>query len=143
MEQNKLKSIQGSLSPLLRDLGGLKDHPSEDTGAKKPSRAPVGASEARGRSSKDKKPDQKKVTKTLESWVQGPSNGTERLTMKTKSLNKRALEDTQPRKGGLKDIRSWFERQGLAQEEGKGRKDLKPEPVEEPSVREPTGEKPG
>ena len=72
-EQNKLPSLQGALSPLLGDLGGLKDHPSEDTGAKKLSRAPVGASEVRGRSSSNKKPDQKKVNKTLESWVQGPN----------------------------------------------------------------------
>ena len=126
----------------MGDLDTLKDHPSEDTGAKQPSRAPVGASEARGRSSKDKKPDQKKVIKTLESWVQGPSNGTERLAAKTKSLNKRALEDTQPRKGVFKDIRTWFERQGHAQEEVKEHKDLKPEPAEEPREKEPTGEKP-
>ena len=76
-EQNKLPSLQGALSPLLGDLGGLKDHPSEDTGAKKPSEAPVGASEARGRSSKDKKPEQKRVAKTLDSWVQGPSKKAE------------------------------------------------------------------
>ena len=73
MEQNKLQSLQGALSPLLGDLDGHKDHPSDDTGARSPSKAPVGASEVRGRSSKDKKPDQKKVFKTLESWVQGPS----------------------------------------------------------------------
>ena len=120
VEHNKLKCLQGTLSPLLGDLDGLKDHPSEDTAAETPSRAPVGATEARGRCSRDRKPDKKRASKALESWVQGPSNGTERLTMKTKSLNKRALEDTQPRKGGFKDIRSWFERQGLAQEEGKG-----------------------
>lgn len=53
------------LSPLLGDLGGLMDHPSEDNGAKKPSEALVGASEARGRSSRNKQPDKKKVKKTL------------------------------------------------------------------------------
>ena len=120
-------------------MGGLKDHPSEDTGAKKPSKAPVEASEARGRSSGDKKPDLKKVNKTLESWVQGPNKGTEGPATRTKSLKKRVSEDNQPRKG-FKDIRSWFEGQGLAQEEGKGRKDLKPEPEVEPnSEKEPTG----
>ena len=139
MEQNKLSSIQGALSPLLGDLGGLKDHPSEDTGAKKPSKAPVGASEVRGRSSRDKKPDLKKVNKTLESWVQGPNKGTEGPATRPKSLKKRATEDNQSRKG-FKDIRRWFEGQGLAQEGRKGRKDLKPEPEEEPTTeKEPTG----
>ena len=58
------------------------------------------------RSFKDKKPEQKKVAKTLESWVQGPSKQTERPATKTNSLKKRALEDTQHRKEGFKDIRS-------------------------------------
>ena len=123
----------------MGDLGGLKDHPSEDTGAKKPSKAPVGASEVRGRSSRDKKPDLKKVNKTLESWVQGPNKGTEGPATRPKSLKKRATEDNQSRKG-FKDIRRWFEGQGLAQEGRKGRKDLKPEPEVEPtSEKEPTG----
>ena len=54
MEQNKITTVQGALSPLLGDLGGSKDHPSEDTGAKRSSVALVGASEVRGRSSRDK-----------------------------------------------------------------------------------------
>ena len=109
----KLQSLQGALSPLLGDLDGLKDHPSEDTWAKTPSRALVGVSEVRGRSPRDSKPDQKRVLKTLESWVQGPSKKTERPTMKARSLKKRALEDNQQRKEALKDIRHWFETKGL------------------------------
>ena len=105
----------------------------------KPSKAPVGASEVRGRSSSNKKPDQKKVNKTLESWVQGPNKGTEGPATRPKSLKKRATEDNQPRKG-FKDIRRWFEGQGLAQEGKKERQDLKPEPEVEPtSEKEPTG----
>ena len=142
MEQNNQQNIQGALSPLLGDLGGQKGHPSEDTGAESPSRAPVGVSEVRGRSSRDSRPDQKRVLKTLESWVQGPSKKTEGLALKARGLRKRALEDNQPRKEGFKDIRTWFERKGSAQEHSNERKDLKLEPGKEPERKEPTGLKP-
>ena len=93
------------------------------------------------RSFKDKKPEQKKVAKTLESWVQGPSKKTERPAPKTKSLKKRVSEDTQQSKEGFKDIRSWFERKGLAQEEVKEHKDQKQDPGKEPKDKEPSGGK--
>ena len=126
----------------MGDLDGHKDHPSDDTGARSPSRAPVGASEARGRSSRDKKPEQKKVAKTLESWVQGPSKKTEGLAPKAKSLKKRAPEDNQIRKEGFRDIRSWFESKGSAQEKEKERKDPKLDPEQKPKGKEPPGVKP-
>ena len=78
----------------------------------------------------------------MESWVQGPSKKTERPAPKTKSLKKRALEDTQHTKEGFKDIRSWFERKGLAQEEAKECKDLKQDPENEPKGKEPSSVKP-
>ena len=118
-----------------------KDHPSEDTGAETPSRAPVGATEARGRCSRDRKPDKKRASKALESWVQGPSTKTERPAMKATSLKKRVREDTQPRKEAFKDIRYWFETKGLAQEKEKPRKDLKKDSEEEPTRKEPSGGK--
>ena len=130
------------MSPLLGDLDGHKDHPSEDTGARSPSKAPVGVSEVRGRSSRDSRPDQKRVLKTLESWVQGPSRRTEGLTPKAKSLKKRAPEDNQKRKEGFRDIRSWFESKGSAQERDKERKDPKLDPELEPKGKEPPGLKP-
>merc|ERR1712098_265885 len=94
IEQNQTTNAQGALSPLLGDLGGLKDHPSEDTGAKKTSQAPVEVSEARGRSSKDKQPDKKNIKKALEHWAQGPNKGTKGLTMEPRGQGRRAAEDS-------------------------------------------------
>ena len=124
------------------DLDGNKDHPTDDTGARSPSKAPVGVSEVRGRSSRDTRPDQKRVMKTLESWVQGPSSRTEGLAPKARSLKRRVSEDSQYRKEAFKDIRTWFERKGTAQEQGKESKGLEAGTREEPKVKEPTGLKP-
>ena len=142
MEQNNQQNIQGALGPLSGDLGGQKDHPSEDTGAESPSRAPVGVSVVRGRSSKDNKPDQKRVLKTLESWVQGPSSKTEGLAAKARSLKRRVSEDSQHRKEGFKDIRTWFESKGTAQEQDKERKGPEAGTRVESKGKEPTGLKP-
>ena len=142
MEQNSQQNIQGALSPLLGDLGGQKGHPSEDTGAGSPSRAPVGVSVARGRSSRDTRPDQKKVMKTLESWVQGPSSKTKGLATKAISLKRRVSEDSQYRKEGFKDIRTWFESKGTAQEQGKERGGPEAGTRERSKEKEPTGLKP-
>ena len=83
----------------MGDLDGLKDHPFEDTGARQISGAPVGASEERGRSSRDKQQNMKKVMKTLEPRAQGPSKGTKRLETETRGRKKRKPEDSQLRKG--------------------------------------------
>ena len=124
MELNQTTDTQGALSSLLGDLDGLKDHPSEDTGARKPSKAPVGASEERGRSSRDKQQKMKKVLKTLEPRDQGPNKVAERLGTETRSRKKRKPEDSQSGKGFM-DLKQWFERQGSAQEKGQERLDLK------------------
>ena len=99
MEQNKQESIQGALSPLSGDLDGHKDHPSDDTGAKSPSRAPVGASEVRGRSSRDTEAVKKKAKKVLESWAQGPNKGAKRSVTEPRSQRKRDVEESQTRRG--------------------------------------------
>ena len=96
--------------------------PSEDTRAWKPSEALVGASDERGRSSKDKQQYMKKVIKTLEPRAQGPSKGTKRLETETRSQKKRKPEDSQLRKGFM-DIKKWFEGQGSAQERREERLD--------------------
>ena len=114
----------------MGDLDGLKDHPFEDTGAKKTSEAPVGASEERGRSPRNNQQNLKKVFKTLEHRGQGPNKVTKGLHNETRSRRRSKLEDSQPRKGFL-DLRKWFERQGPAQEKEQERQDQKKEPEEE------------
>ena len=97
------------MGPLLGDLGGLKDHPIEDTGARRTSEAPVGTSEERGRSPRNKKPDMKKAIKALEKRGQGPSKETKGPQKETKNRRQRKIEDNQPGKG-VQDLRRWFER---------------------------------
>ena len=97
---------------------------------------------ARGRSSRDTRSDQKKVMKTLESWVQGPSSKTKGLATKAMGLKRRVSEDNQCRKEGFKDIRTWFESKGTAQEQGKERGGPEAGTRERSKEKEPTGLKP-
>ena len=108
------------------DLGGLKDHPIEDTGAKRTSEAPVGTSEERGRSPRDKKQNLEKVFKALENRGQGPNKETKGLHKGTKSRKERKPEDNQLRKG-VQDLRKWFERKDLALEKEPACQNLKTE----------------
>ena len=126
VENKQSTSIQGALGPLLGDLGGLKDHPiaDTDTGAEKTSGAPVGTSEERGRSPRNKKPDKKKAIKALEKRDQGPSKETKGPQKETKNRRQRKLEDNQPGKG-VQDLRRWFERKEPGTEPD--RKDMKQE----------------
>ena len=122
MENKQPTGTQGAVGPLLGDLGGLKDHPIADTGAEKTSGAPVGTSEERGRSPRNKKPDMKKATKALEKRDQGPSKATGGPHKETKVRKQRKSEDNQPGKR-VQDLRKWFERREPGKEPD--RKDLK------------------
>ena len=124
MEKKQPPGTQGAVGPLLGDLGGLKDHPIADTGAEKTSEAPVGTSEERGRSPRNKKPDMKKAIKALEKRGQGPSKETGGPQKETKIRRQRKLEDNQTGKG-VQDLRKWFERREPRKEPD--RKDMKQE----------------
>ena len=124
MENKQPTGTQGAVGPLLGDLGGLKDHPIADTGAEKTSEAPVGTSEERGRSPRNKKPDMKKAIKALEKRGQGPSKETGGPQKETKIRRQRKLEDNQTGKG-VQDLRKWFERREPRKEPD--RKDMKQE----------------
>ena len=75
------KLIQGAQSPLLGDEGGSQSHPSDDTGAQKPSLAPVGVPEESGRGSRKQEVD-KRTKLVLEKWAQVHSKKAEGITRK-------------------------------------------------------------
>ena len=123
MEIKPTTSTQGALGPLLGDLGGLKDHPIEDTGARRTSEAPVGTSEERGRSPRNKKLELKRVIKALEKRGQGPNKEIKGPLKETRNRKQKKPEDNQPGKG-VQDLRRWFEKKDPEKEPD--RKDLKP-----------------
>ena len=119
-------------------MGGLKDHPIEDTGAKRTSEAPVGTSEERGRSPRDKKLNLQKAFKALENRGQGPDKVTKGPQKGTKSRKERKTEDNQLRKG-VQDLRKWFERKDPAPEKEPACEDMKKGAENGTKQKEPTG----
>ena len=110
--------------------------PIDDTGARRPSKAPVGTSEERGRSPRNKKLELKKVTKALEKRGQGPNKETKGPLKETKNRKQKKQEDNQPGRK-VQDLRRWFERKEPEKEPE--RKDLKQENEGRTNEKEPTG----
>ena len=135
-EESKVntKSIQGAQSPLLGDKGGSQSHLSDDTGAQKPSEAPVGVPEECGRGSRMR--EEKKRTKlVLEKWTQVHSKRTGGSTRKPKPKKSNNAEDN-PRGSGFRDLKKMFEEMGSAQgKESKG-KGKEPEPANRSGTKE-------
>ena len=121
------KSIQGAQSPLLGDKGGSQSHLSDDTGAQKPSEAPVGVPEECGRGSRMQ--EEKKRTKlVLEKWTQVHGKRTGGSTKKQKPKKSSSAEDN-PTGSGFRDIRKMFEEMGVAQDKESKGKEKEPEPA--------------
>ena len=125
--------VQGARSPLLGDKGGSQSHSSDDTGAEKPSIAPVGVPEESGRGSR-KEADKKRTKLVLEKWAKAPNIKTGGSAKKPK-LRKRQTEDS-PKACRFKDIRTMFEKMDSAQCKESKDKDIRKPDIEDENKKE-------
>ena len=100
-------TTQGTIGPLMGDLGESQHHPSEEPEDKTTPKASGGESEECGRISRNKGNTKERAGEAQEKKVQGPTNGKKVLTPKPRTRKRKELKEAPGMK--FRDIRQMFE----------------------------------
>ena len=104
-------TTQGTIGPLMGDLGESQHHPSEEPEDKTTSKASGGESEECGRISKHTGSNKERAEEAQEKQVQGPTNGKKVPTPKTRTRKRKEVKETPGMK--FKDLKQMLLRSGI------------------------------